>query len=60
MAELITYRKVYADGSSKTAFAHVRTHQVEAFIAGLVTATPDNMRVTESEQPFFVCEIKAQ
>ena len=60
MAELITYRKVYADQSSRVCCAHVRTHQVEAFIADLVTATPDNMRVTESEQPFYVCEIKAQ
>ena len=60
MAELITYRKVYADESSRVCCAHVRTHQVEAFIAALVTATPECMRATESEQPFFICEVRAQ
>lgn len=60
MAEKITYRKVYQDGSSRVCCEHVRHHEVESFIASLVTATPECMRVTESDQPWFVCEIKAQ
>jgi hypothetical protein len=60
MAEKITYRKVYADGSSRVCCEHVRHHEVESFIASLVTATPDNPRVSESDQPFWVCEVRAQ
>lgn len=60
MAELITYRKVYSDQSSRICCAHVRTHEVESFIANLVLATPENPRKTGTEQPFYVCEVRAQ